>query len=124
MQRRLCVLEVSNFNSNNDLHDYLINLYTEDGDALPSKFEREYVVDNHDIDFREIEFFDRTLDNLPLLLEGFSFDDVVISNFLETHGDTLTRIVNSIILLYDYQYNEIEDKRLGCVQYLGSVKYR
>ena len=82
------------------------------------------MVDNHDIDFREIEFFDRTLDNLPLLLEGFSFDDVVISNFLETHGDTLTRIVNSIILLYDYQYNEIEDKRLGCVQYLGSVKYR
>ncbi|MGM0901134.1 MAG: immunity 22 family protein [Bacillota bacterium] len=98
--------------------------YTEDGDAIPSKFEKDFNIDYFDEDFREAAYFDEELNTLPMLLEGCSYDDIVISKFVETKGETLNDSMNSIILLYNFKYTEKVHKNWGHMKYIGNVKYK
>lgn len=118
-------LWVGKFNSNIDFQNYLLISYTEDGDAIPSKFEKDFQIDYYNEDFMEAEHFEGETKNLSKLLDGCSYDDVVIPNFIKMQGDSLTDNFNSIILLYDFQYapkgqNYLNDD----VQYIGNVRYK
>ncbi|MCP1161275.1 immunity 22 family protein [Bacillus infantis] len=117
-------LWVGEFKSDKDLQNYLSISYNQDGDAIPSKFEKDFNIDYYDEDFREAEYFDREQNKLPILLEGCSYDNIVIPNFVETHGEILSYIVNSIILLYNFQYSEKAHKHVSHVKYIGNVKYK
>ncbi|MEF3305692.1 immunity 22 family protein [Paenibacillus sp. GYB003] len=117
-------LWVGKFKSNKDLQDYLSIAYTEDGDAIPSRFEQDFSIDYYDEDFREAEYFDGELNHFPMLLEGCSYDDIVIPNFVKTQGETLNYSVNSIILLYNFRYSEKIHNHLSHVKYIGNVKYK
>jgi hypothetical protein len=115
---------VGKFKSNKELQNYLSISYTEDGDATPSTFEKDFQIDYYDEDFLEAEYFDRETKNLQTIFEGCSYDDVVIPNLINMQGESLTDSVNSIILLYNFQYDKKGKSDLNDVQYLGTVRYK
>ncbi|WP_202614168.1 immunity 22 family protein, partial [Parageobacillus thermoglucosidasius] len=66
---------MGNSKSYKDLQNYILNSYTEDGDLLPSEFEKDFNIDYYNEDFREVEFYDEPSNDLRVLLEGFSYDE-------------------------------------------------
>ncbi|KOP70118.1 immunity 22 family protein [Priestia megaterium] len=116
-------LWVCKFSSSEELENYLLVAYTEDGDAIPSQFEQDFKIDYYDEDFSEAHYADEEIPKLSQLLEGCSYDDVVIPNFVEKYGEYLLNGFNSMILLYDFQYNKKSDNEITGVKYLGSVRY-
>jgi hypothetical protein len=116
-------LFIGNSKSYKDLRNYILNSYTEDGDLLPSEFEKDFNIDYYNEDFREVEYYDEPSNDLRVLLEGFSYDEEIIPKFIELCGERLNQEANSVILLYDFQYNgNVNEKNqfrfLGTVQYL------
>ncbi|ATP40039.1 hypothetical protein CSE16_08250 [Solibacillus sp. R5-41] len=117
-------LWVGTFESNEDFRNYLLIPYNEDGDAIPSNFEKDFHIEHYDEDFIEVEFFDENVKNLSRLLDGCSYDDVVIPNFININGESLTYSVNCMILLYNFQYSTKGQSDLKYVKYLGNVRYK
>jgi len=115
-------LWVGKFKSTKELQHYLLISYTEDGDAIPSEFEKDFQIDWYDEDFMEAEYFDEEIEELPKLLDGCSYDDAVIPNFIQTYGKSLSDSVNSMILLYNFQCAPKEQSDLKHIKYLGNVK--
>ncbi|MGA8942187.1 MAG: immunity 22 family protein [Thermoactinomyces sp.] len=116
-------LFIGNSNSYEELQKYVSGNCTEDGDTIPSQFEEDFGIDYYDDDFREIEFYSESSDDLRILLEGFSYDEKIVSEFIDICGDRLDRKVNSVILLYDFQYIGNID-RASQFQFLGTVQYK
>lgn len=107
--------------------DRLLNLsYSSEGDYIRPIFAEHFKIVRYDDDLREAEYYENTIDSLDQLLEGFSYDYKIIREF-EKLDMELPDNVNSIILLYDFEYNKkiikatIETNNL---QFLGSVKYK
>jgi Immunity protein 22 len=98
-------LFIGNSKSYKDLRNYILNSYTEDGDLLSSEFEKDFNIDYYNEDFREVEYYDEPSNDLRVLLEGFSYDEEIIPKFIELCGERLNQEANSVILLYDFQYN-------------------
>lgn len=116
-------LFIGNSKSYKDLQNYILNSYTEDGDLLPSEFEKDFNIDYYNEDFREVEFYDEPSDDLRVLLEGFSYDEEIIPKFIELCGERLNQEVNSVILLYNFQYNgHVNEKNQ--FRFLGTVQYK
>jgi hypothetical protein len=115
-------LFIGNSNSYKELQNYILVSYTEDRDAIPSEFEKDFNIDYYNEDFREVEFYNEPSNDLHVLLECFSYDEQIIPKFIEICGERLNQEVNSVILLYNFQYhgnvNETNQFRfLGTVQY-------
>lgn len=116
-------LFIGNFKSYKDLQNYILNSYTEDGDLLPSEFEKDFNIDYYNEDFREVEFYDEPSNDLRVLLEGFSYDEEIIPKFIELCGERLNQEMNSVILLYNFQYNgHVNEKNQ--FRFLGTVQYK
>ncbi|MBY0061276.1 MULTISPECIES: immunity 22 family protein [Priestia] len=117
-------LWVGEFSSTEELENYLLIDYTEDGDAIPSQFEKDFNIEYFDEDFSEAHYEGDEVHKLSQLLEGCSYDDVVIPNFVEKYGENLPINANSMILLYDFEYNKSGDHdKTHPVKYVGSVRY-
>lgn len=116
-------LFIGHSNSYDELQNYILVSYSEDGDAIPSQFEKDFNIDYHDEDFREVEFYDEPSDDLRVLLEGFSYDEEIIPKIIEICSERLNQEANSVILLYNFQYhgnvNEANQFR-----FLGTIQYR
>ncbi|QPA30749.1 immunity 22 family protein [Thermaerobacillus caldiproteolyticus] len=116
-------LFIGSSKSYKDLQNYILNSYTEDGDLLPSEFEKDFNIDYYNEDFREVEFYDEPSNVLRFLLEGFSYDEEIIPKFIELCGERLNQEANSVILLYDFQYNgNVNGKNQ--FRFLGAVQYK
>jgi hypothetical protein len=116
-------LFIGNSKSYKDLQNYILNSYTEDGDLLPSEFEKDFNIDYYNEDFREVEFYDESSNDLRVLLEGFSYDEEIIPKFIELCGERLNQEANSVILLYGFQYNgKVNEKNQ--FRFLGTVQYK
>ncbi|MEW9052728.1 MAG: immunity 22 family protein [Neobacillus sp.] len=113
-----------NFNSKEELLNYFAFSYSEDGDAFPSKFEEDFKIGYFDEDFKEVWYLERAQTRLPVLLAGCSYEEVVIPRFMQTQGDTLDSSVNSIILLYNFQYTERIKDYSKVVRFVGTVRYK
>ncbi|REK56482.1 immunity 22 family protein [Parageobacillus thermoglucosidasius] len=114
---------MGNSKSYKDLQNYILNSYTEDGDLLPSEFEKDFNIDYYNEDFREVEFYDEPSNDLRVLLEGFSYDEEIIPKFIELCGERLNQEVNSVILLYNFQYDgHVNEKNQ--FRFLGTVQYK
>lgn len=96
-------LWLGNFQSAEDLKKYLYVGYTDDGDSIDSNFEKDFHLGFYDRDLIESDWIENKEVALSVLLEGFSYDNQIIQQFLETG-----REYNTIILIYDYSY----DKRI------------
>lgn len=116
-------LFIGNLNSNEEHQKYVLVNYTEDGDIIPSEFEKDFGIDYYDEDFREVEFYSESSDDLRVLLEGFSYDKEMVPKFIDICGERLDQEENSVILLYDFQYSGDID-RVGQFQFLGTVQYK
>ena len=116
-------LFIGNSKSYKDLQNYILNSYIEDGDLLPSEFEKDFNIDYYNEDFREVEFYDEPSNDLRVLLEGFSYDEEIIPKFIELCGERLNQEANSVILLYNFQYNgNVNEKNQ--FRFLGTVQYK
>ncbi|WP_299095597.1 immunity 22 family protein [uncultured Metabacillus sp.] len=119
-------LWVGNINSSEELDDILNISYTEDGDFIPSKFARSFDIERYDDAVREAEFYDEADNLLSQLLEGFSYDDVIIPKFSSVCGEQLQSNYNVVILLYNFKYEGIKKEtklNTSILEFLGAVEY-
>ena len=71
--------------------------YTDDGDSIPSQFEKEFELGYYDRDLVEKKFLIKETSDLNELLDGFSyFESFDIAN------KEVGKIYNSVLLIYDY----------------------
>ncbi|BBW97522.1 immunity 22 family protein [Geobacillus icigianus] len=116
-------LWVGHFKSAKEFQEYLLVKYNEDGDAIPSEFEKEFKIEYYDEDFKETHFYNEPSQSFENLLEGFSYDNVIIPKFLNLNNGDLIEKVNSIVLLYDFKYDGTV-KETRNLKYIGSVDYK
>lgn len=108
MEKTITVaLWVGNVESENELLDYVDISYSEDGADISSDFLKEFNIDQDDFDedFFECAFRDRDSNMISILLEGCSFEDMVIPSFQKKYGEKMNSKYNAIILMYDYNYS-------------------
>lgn len=97
-----------------NLEEYVDIEYTEDGDSIDSKFGTNFEFGYYDEDNIEICFYEEPKNNIDDILNDFSYSEVIIPNIKElVNGDNLAYWINSVIVLYDFQYDEakVELKR-------------
>lgn len=120
-------LWLGNLESQKSLEKYLDIKYTIDGDMIPSKLATIFSIDRYDDDFREAKYFDKTLNNISNILENFSYDYVLIKYFKSLVGENLTKSYNTIILLYNFDYDgDVYEYSNGneTISFIGKTKYR
>jgi hypothetical protein len=99
--------------------------YSEDGDFEGSPFTKGFNIKFYDEGCREAEFFDKSSDSIETLLEGFSYDNIIVPKF-SALTDSLTQQYNAVVLLYNFRYigSVLEwNHRLVYFKFLGSVSY-
>ncbi len=116
-------LFIGNSSSSEELQNYILVSYSEDGDAISSRFEKDFNIVSYDHDFIEAEFYEEPSDDLRVLLEGFSYDKEITPKFIKICGERLNQEANSVILLYNFQYHEnvIETDQF---RFLGTIQYK
>jgi hypothetical protein len=111
------------FNDEETFREFMEIKYTDDGDSIPSKFKNQFKIDYYDIDFSEIDYMEEKLNDLQVLLEGFSNDYEIILKLNEKYNGGM---YNSIVLLYGLEYDSNGEKYkdgdnelefIGCVEY-------
>ncbi|MCG9512478.1 immunity 22 family protein [Acinetobacter pittii] len=112
---------IGKLDSFHTLENYILNRYSLDGDYEGSIFSSNFDIDFIDDDFIEKDFFNLT-DDLNLILEGFSYYERILDE-IKLKGVKLPFAVNSIILVYNYIYEE-QQKKSGEVEFLCTVPYR
>ena len=117
---------VGNIKSLEELDNLLEISYTEDRDFIPSLFARSFGIERYDDAVREAEFYDDDNNLLSRLLEGFSYDDVIIPKIISLCGEQLQSNYNAVILLYNFKY---EGNKMTAtintsnLEFLGAVEY-
>ncbi|OAA94000.1 immunity 22 family protein [Clostridium coskatii] len=110
-----------------DLQHYLQVNYSNFGDYLNSKFEKNFNVECFDEELKEINFIERDSDLFSDIMKDQSFSQNIISDYNKKFSDKLDRKYNSIILLYNFNYDgsigEDQDNSVY-VKFIGSFKYR
>ncbi|UAL52754.1 MULTISPECIES: hypothetical protein [Metabacillus] len=48
--------------------------------------------------------------SLKVLLKGTSYEDKILPQLIEHYGESIKENFNSVIRLYDFEYNEVEDE--------------
>lgn len=112
--------------SEKDMNKYLEIKYTKDGDSIISKFARDFNISRYDNDFSEVEFLDDLSNNVYELIEGFSYDDIIIPYFKNILGEDLESSYNAVILLYNFKYdNSVSEvnNEIGCIKFIGETRY-
>jgi len=122
-------LWVGKIDSEEDLEIYVEIPYSEDEDdeeIHTSKFGENFKISYYDEDFIESKYCKFISKELKALLVGHSYDDIIISRFLNLCGGELLEESNAIILLYNFQYDgkvkKFDDGKIR-FEYLGSVQY-
>ncbi|ENQ3105365.1 Immunity protein 22 [Bacillus sp. 491mf] len=94
---------IGNFESNDELENYTNIKYTEDGDSIPSIFERNFDLGYYDRDLVEKKWTGQTsVNNIQDLLQSFSFSDQFSEQF---DNINLKKEFNTVILVYNFEYD-------------------
>jgi hypothetical protein len=120
-------LWLGNFQNFDELEKYTEVKYDEDGDSIPSTFEKEFKLGYYDRDLVEKDCILDAEDDIEKLLIDFSYDDQLIKQFTDVK---LGSKYNTIILIYNYNYvndgrainsvsnNEYELNFIGTAEYV------
>jgi Immunity protein 22 len=120
-------LWLGNFQNFDELEKYTEVKYDEDGDSIPSTFEKEFKLGYYDRDLVEKDWILDAEDDIEKLLIDFSYDDQLIKQFTDVK---LGSKYNTIILIYNYNYvndgrainsvsnNEYELNFIGTAEYV------
>ncbi|MGG1221032.1 immunity 22 family protein [Priestia endophytica] len=110
-----------------NLEEYVDIKYTEDGDAIDSKFGMNFEFGYYDEDNIEICFNEDPKNNIEDILSDFSYSELFIPRITELiNGKSLSYGINSVIVLYDFKYDEVkrEDKSKDIqMELIGAVPY-
>jgi hypothetical protein len=103
---------------------FLKTFYSDDGDFLGSGFSRAFGIAFYDEGLLEAEYRDMSTRQSGELLEGTSYDDVIIPRFGALGAPD--RDANCAVLIYDYRHEgrpewNGPDLSLG---FVGTVAYR
>ncbi|MEH6852939.1 immunity 22 family protein, partial [Bacillus pseudomycoides] len=86
-----------------ELENYTNIKYTEDGDSIPSIFERNFDLGYYDRDLVEKKWTGQTsVNNIQDLLQSFSFSDQFSEQF---DNINLKKEFNTVILVYNFEYD-------------------
>jgi hypothetical protein len=113
--------------SSKTLDKYLKVKYSDDGDFVPSVFAKKFQIERYEEGFREAEFYEQGSNNIYELLEGFSYDNVLIEYFKNILGENVDATYNTVILLYNFEYNGSINEyrsRTEYFKFIGSTRYR
>jgi hypothetical protein len=116
-------LFIGNLSSFEELENYVMQSYTEDGNLVNSEFGKDFNIEYYDDDFREVEFHNEPSRDLRVILKSFSYDEKIIPEFIGICGEHLDQEANSVILLYNFDYdgNVKESKQF---RFLGTLQYK
>lgn len=119
---------MGNTKSQEDLDGYVYLIYNDEGEWVPSQFLSDFNIDMDDIDEHFIEkvHFNSHNDKLDELLNGCSYFEKVIPNICEKSGEKIDEKVNTVILVYNYNYSGeiLNASQEGYnLNYYGSVDY-
>lgn len=96
-------LWLGNFSNFDELEKYTEIKYDDDGNSIPSLFEKEFKLGYYDRDLIEKDWIPEAEDDIKQLLVDFSYDDQLIKQFNDVE---LNSKYNTIILIYNYNYNK------------------
>lgn len=118
-----------NMKSQNFLEKYVNSIYDEDGEYKPSQFLEDFRIDIDELDedFIEKVNYNFISDKLNELLKGCSYSNEVIPRICKKIGEEINEEVNTVILLYNFNYlGEIIkiNKEEYSIKYYGTVSYR
>ena len=107
------------------LGDYVSTRYTEDGDGIPSRFDRDFALGHYDPDVVESEYFSESTADVDVLVAGFSY-----AGQFRSQLPVQSSRFNSAILVYDYEYDppspsgvaEVRSVDYG-ISFIGSFTY-
>ncbi|MDM5186409.1 immunity 22 family protein [Bacillus sp. DX4.1] len=122
-------LWLGNFKSKEMLQKYVEIKFDEQGDRIPSQFMRDFHIDfiDYNEDLLERTFIDISTASLQLLLEGASYNEIVVSQFIEHYGEHMLESYNAVIRVYDFEHNEaVEEANVvgnGHIVFAGAVVY-
>ncbi|MCL2151749.1 MAG: immunity 22 family protein [Oscillospiraceae bacterium] len=119
-------LWLGNMDLAEDLEQLMKVSYNEDGDYIPSEFANCFSIARYDEATREAEFYDEPQHTLEELLEGFSYDDVIIPELKKFQIKRNIEEYNCVVLLYDFKYEQeldIYEHENFFFEFIGSVKY-
>lgn len=113
---------LGNIKTQNQLEKYVNLTYDEDGESIPSKFFVDFNIDTNetDEDFIEKEVLEEKSDNISVLLEGCSYEEIILPKIREYVN--LNKLYNAIILIYNFEYQNLVDSFEG-FDYITSTSY-
>lgn len=114
------------FSDFNELETYTEIKYNEDGDSIPSIFEKDFKLGYYDRDLVEKDWIPDAEDDIEKLLVDFSYDNQLIQQY---NNIKLKSKYNTIILIYNYDYNKegkivnFVDKNTYKLDFIGTAEY-
>ncbi|MGX9291152.1 immunity 22 family protein [Bacillus sp. A015] len=119
-------LWLGNFSNFDEVENYTKIMYNDDGDSIPSVFEKEFKLGYYDRSLIEKDWIPEAEDDVKELLVDFSYDDQLIKQFNDIK---LNSKYNTIILIYNYNYEKdglavnSVDKDEYTLQFIGTAEY-
>lgn len=119
-------LWLGNFSDFDKVENYTKVMYNDDGDSIPSVFEKEFKLGYYDRSLIEKDWIPEAEDDIKELLVDFSYDDQLIRQFKDVQLDSK---YNTIILIYNYNYEKdglavnSVDKDEYTLQFIGTAEY-
>lgn len=115
------------FELEKDFRNFVKKEYDEDGNSIPSSFQKSYDIVRYDVDTAEMDWITESCTSLKQLLNGFSSDIQIISQVKDFIPEKNISKYNSIILLYNYEYNTNGKRKVktenGEMEFIASVNY-
>ncbi|PRS67558.1 immunity 22 family protein [Bacillus sp. NMTD17] len=119
-------LWLGNFSDFDEVENYTKVMYNDDGDSIPSIFEKEFKLGYYDRSLIEKDWIPEAEDDFKELLVDFSYDGQLIKQFNDIQ---LNSKYNTIILIYNYNYEKdglavnSVDKDEYTLQFIGTAEY-
>ena len=113
---------LGNIKTQNQLEKYVNLIYDEDGESVPSKFFVDFNIDmdETDEDFIEKAVLEEKSDNISVLLEGCSYEEIILPK-IRVYTN-LNKLYNAVILIYNFEYENIVNS-FEDFDYITSTSY-
>lgn len=112
-------LWLGKFTTSDEFARYVDIKYDEDGNYIKSTFQEDFAIARYDLDASEKDWISERCDDIETLLAGFSCDYEIIPKFEKLISNEKLSEYNSILLLYNFEYEKAyKNKRMdyiGCV---------
>ena len=121
IKKNMVSLWLGKFDSSYEFDEYVDMKFDEDGNYINSNFQKEFSILSYDLHSIEKDWIDNTCNSVEELLYGFSYDEIIIRKFKDVIKCKDLSKYNSILLLYNYEYEEKYLKTKLMMDYIGCV---